>query len=275
MIKIDFSGEPAFLSSETVINALDRIRGRESHDIKKADELWQNEKVTDKLYDFHHGKCCYCERKRDRKREMDVEHYRPKGEVANDEDHEGYWWLVYNWNNLLWSCKTCNQKYKGIIFTLLPDATRAYHETSDLNLERPCLINPKLEDPSQFLSFHIDRSGGRCYVTAVPRAGIENDKKTRAKETIRIVGLNRDEHGYDLIEERGAAFSGTDFEMIVLNIVTANDARDKVPESRQSYIDSINDLREKLKKFLRSDRVFSGVYRDYLRRKEIEYESLL
>lgn len=279
MIKIDSSIEPDFLSSETVINALDRIRARVNADqsptIEKNDELWRNEKVTDELFDSHKEKCCYCERRRDRKREMDVDHYRPKGGIEKDEDHAGYWWLVYTWNNLLWSCKTCNQKYKDTIFTLLPGSTRAYYETSDLNLERPCLINPKLEDPSQFLSFHIDRSGGRCYVTTVPRAGIENDKKIRAKETIRIVGLNRDEHGYDLIEERGAAFSGTDFEMIALSIVQANDAKVKVPESRQSYIDSINDLREKLKKFIRSDRVFSGVYRDYLRRYEIEYESLL
>lgn len=278
MIKIDSSIEPDFLSSITVINALDRIRDRVNADqspaIEKNDELWRNKKVTDELFDSHKGKCCYCERRRDRKREMDVEHYRPKGEV-NDEDHAGYWWLVFKWNNLLWSCQTCNQKYKGTIFTLLPGATRAGYEASDLNLESPCLINPKLEDPSQFLSYHVDRSAGRCYVTAVPRAGIENDMKTRAKETIRIVGLNRDEYGYDLTEERGAAFSGTDFEIIVLSIVKANDAKDKVPESRQNYIDSINDLREKLKKFIRSGRVFSGVYRDYLRRQEIEYESLL
>jgi uncharacterized protein (TIGR02646 family) len=278
MIKIDSSIEPDFLNSVTVIDALDRIRVRvnagQSPAIKKNDELWRDEEVTGKLYSSHHGKCCYCERKRDRKREMDVEHHRPKAEVK-DETHAGYWWLVFKWNNLLWSCKTCNQKYKGTIFTLLPGSTRAYSETSNLDIERPYLINPKLEDPSQFLSFHIDRSGGRCYVTAVPRAGIEIDKKKRAKETIRIVGLNRDEPGFDLIEERGDAFSGTDFEMIVFSLLKANDAKDKMPENRQVYIDSINGLREELKKFIQSDRVFSGVYRDYLRRYNIEYESLL
>ncbi len=279
MIKIDSSIEPDFLSSDTVINALNRIRDRVNADqfpaIEKTDELWRNEKVTDKLYDSHHGKCCYCERKRDRKRDMDVEHYRPKGEVEDDEGHTGYWWLVYKWNNLLWSCKTCNQKCKGTIFTLLPDTTRAYYEISDLNLERPCLINPKLEDPSQFLSFHVDRSGGRCFVKAVPRAGTENDMETRASETIRIVGLNRKEHGYDLVQERGDAFLGTTFQMIVFNILRADDAKDKASENRQNYIDSINALREDLKKFIQSGRVFSGVYRDYLRRYNIEYESLL
>ena len=99
--------------------------------------------------------------------------------------------------------------------------------------------------------------------------------ETRASETIRIVGLNRKEHGYDLIQERGNDFSRTDFEIIVFNIVRADDAKDKAPENRLYYIDSINSLRERLKKFIKSDRVFSGVYRDYLRRHNIEYESLL
>lgn len=279
MIKIDSSIEPEFLSSDPVIKALDRIRDRvnafQFPAIEKTDELWRNENVADKLYDSHHGKCCYCERKRDRKREMDVEHYRPKGGVKDCEGHTGYWWHVFKWNNLLWSCKTCNQKYKGTIFTLLPNATRAQYEKSDLNLERPCLINPKLEDPSQFISFHVDNSGGRYFVKAVPRAGIENDKETRASETIRIVGLNRKEHGYDLVQERGDALLGTDFEMIVFNILTADDAKDKVPENRQNYIALINANREKLKKFIQSNRIFSGVYRDYLRRHNIEYGSLL
>ncbi len=89
MIKIDFSIEPDVLSSDTVMNALDRIRDRVSYAIEKTEEHWRNEKVTDELYDSHHGKCCYCERKRDRKREMDVDHYRPKGKVENDGDHTG------------------------------------------------------------------------------------------------------------------------------------------------------------------------------------------
>lgn len=275
MIKIDSSIEPDFLSSDAVINALGRIRDRTSHEIKKADELWRNKKVTDKLFVSHHGKCCYCERKRDRKREMDVDHYRPKGKVENGTANDGYWWLAYKWNNLLWSCKTCNQKYKDMIFTLLPSGTRAYHEASDLDLEKPHLINPKLEDPSQFLTFHIDRSGGLFFVKAVAHADIDNDEEIRANETIKIVGLNRKDDGDDLVKERGEEFSRTDFEMIVMHILTAEDAKDKHPESRQSYIDSINALRGRLNRFIRSERVFSGVYRDYLRRHNIEYESLL
>lgn len=279
MIKIDPSIEPDYLSSDAVRNALNRIRARVNANqfpaIEKADELWRNGKVTDELYDSHHGKCCYCERKRDRKREMDVEHYRPKGKLENDEDHNGYWWLVFKWNNLLWSCKTCNQEYKRVIFTLLPGSTRAYEEANNLNLEKPHLINPKLEDPSQFLSFHIDRNGGRHFIRVVPRGGIDIDDVNRANESIRIVRLNRQEPGYNLIEERGETYSGSSFELIALNIMRAKQAGDMFPENRQIYVDAIDAYREQLRKFIRSDRVFSGVYRDYLRRHDIEYASLL
>ncbi len=279
MIQIDSSIEPEYLRSATITDAIDRIEVRVKANQKpyilKTEDYWRNEKVTDKLHETHIGKCCYCERRRDRKRDMDVDHYRPKGEVAGDTVHTGYWWRAYKWNNLLWSCHTCNQKYKGTKFTLLPGGTRAYDKMDDLILEKPNLINPKLEDPSKLLSFQVDRSGGRCFITILPRAGINNSKQIRANETIRIVGLNRHEHGYNLVEERGEKFYGTDFEWIVLHIIQSNDAKDKNPEKRQDYIESINALREQLKKFIRPNREFSGVFRDYLRCRDIEYESLL
>lgn len=275
MIEIDFHTEPPFLSSATVVNTLDKIRRRPSHSIEKKEELWRNEKVTDKLHFSHHGKCCYCERRRDRKSEMDVEHYRPKGAVKDEVGHEGYWWLAYEWNNALWSCKTCNQRYKGTIFTLLPNATRAFGEADDLNKENPCLINPKHEDPSQYLTFHIEHSGGRCYITALPRAGIGKDEKKRASETVRIAGLNRDMPGYNLIEERGSEFSSSTFQIIVYDIIRYEDMKNRDPEKRQHFIDAINELRKRLKRFICSDRIFAGVYRDYLRQNNIEYASLL
>jgi len=280
MIQIDHSVEPVFLNSYQVTAALNRARVRAGATqipvIEKSDELWRNTEVTDKLHESHHGKCCYCERKRDRKREMDVEHYRPKGGVDNDEDHLGYWWLAFTWENLLWSCKTCNQKHKKTEFTLLPGGTRGYQEDHDLKIERPCLINPKNEDPIRFISFHHDSYGGRYFIRAIPRLGMSYNDTLRADETIRVVGLNRKEPGYDLIEERGKAVEGTSFFINVYNILRAKDALNSVDlEHRQAYLDIINSSSEKIKGYINSDRVFSGVYRDYLRRKNIGYENFL
>ena len=63
--------------------------------------------------------------------------------------------------------------------------------------------------------------------------------------------------------------------MIVLNIIQFEDLKNKVPEKRWEYLDAINDLREDLKMYICSDRIFAGVYRDYLRQFNIEYESLI
>ena len=73
--------------------------------------LWLDD-VRSTLYDHHNKKCCYCERKRDLKREPDIEHFRPKAKVTEDAEHPGYWWLAYDWKNLFFSCRTCNQEFK-------------------------------------------------------------------------------------------------------------------------------------------------------------------
>src|SRR4051812_22350680 len=74
----------------------------------------------DKLFG---GKCAYCEVIIEASHPTEVEHYRPKGAVKDEEeevvtiqtpngaeDHPGYWWLAYEWNNLLPSCIDCNRR---------------------------------------------------------------------------------------------------------------------------------------------------------------------
>jgi hypothetical protein len=63
------------------------------------------------------GKCAYCEQKIYSDQHGDLDHFRPKGAVADEnyepvmiavdgevKDHPGYYWLCYNWKNLLPSC---------------------------------------------------------------------------------------------------------------------------------------------------------------------------
>jgi len=92
-------------------------------DPKFDDAVWKGFRDWMKQNLFH-NKCAYCE--------IylsgfipDAEHFRPKGKVTyqsstikvKDEDgteivHPGYFWLAYNWKNLLPSCHTCN-RYGG------------------------------------------------------------------------------------------------------------------------------------------------------------------
>lgn len=87
---------------------------------------WQKDDVKRTIWKFQNKKCCYCERKRDLKRESDVEHFRPKAEVKDEPEHRGYWWLAYLWDNYFIACKSCNQEYKKSNFPLLPGGKRAF-----------------------------------------------------------------------------------------------------------------------------------------------------
>jgi len=153
--------------------------------------LWSDSKVKDFLYSSQHGKCCYCERKRDIKRESDIDHFRPKAEVKEAEkNHQGYWWLAYCWENLLIACKTCNQEYKTSKFPLRDEKKRAYTENCDLSEEEPFLINPLEEDPECHIDYDIcfdvdcDPKKPRLMVQAL-------GKSDRGKKTVsELTGIN-------------------------------------------------------------------------------------
>jgi len=134
---------------------------------------------------MQHKKCCYCERPRDVARESDIEHFRPKAGVTNCGD-AGYWWLAYAWTNLLFSCRYCNQEHKRNHFPLIDETARALRPRDRLARERPYLIDPSKEDPSQFIGF--DWVGGNGLLVRP----FGRDRETgRGSRTIEILGLDR------------------------------------------------------------------------------------
>ena len=141
---------PAVLGSTKVekqrrsLEATVRSGGHLSSD--DFNSYWQDNELRDTLWKQQHMKCCYCELRRDRRREMDVDHFRPKAKVEEDKTHMGYWWLAYEWQNLLYSCKYCNQEHKKNFFPLLENGIRARLPEDELTLERPALLNPYVDD---------------------------------------------------------------------------------------------------------------------------------
>ena len=157
--------------------------------------LWTADSVKNKLYDQHNWKCCYCEQKREKKRDSDIEHFRPKTEI-DGEGKPGYWWLAYAWDNLFISCKNCNQAYKKTQFPLL-DSNRGTFSTG-ISTEKPVLIDPVKEDPGDFIDFHWTSGKSKPIdIDVVELKG--KDSEGRGAGTIRICGLNRDY----LTKERG------------------------------------------------------------------------
>jgi len=139
--------------------------------------------VTHALRSTQHGKCCYCEKPIERRRESDVEHFRPKAEVRQGHEHDvdrpGYFWLAYDWSNLYIACRPCNQEHKGTLFPLADPRVRM-RGPDDTNSEAPMFIDPGHEDPEDHITFDE--------AEICPRhASIRGD------QTIRLIELGRPE----------------------------------------------------------------------------------
>ncbi len=137
------------------------------HEGDKA--IYAHTEVKKALERLFHEKCAYCESKMTATADWDVEHFRPKGRVAEREDHPGYYWLTYVWENLYPSCQHCNQWRKdrpswedttelppgGKVdqFPLLDENTRAMSPSVDFHAEHTLLIDPCVDDPENDLAY--------------------------------------------------------------------------------------------------------------------------
>jgi uncharacterized protein (TIGR02646 family) len=153
---------------------------------KDFPDYWRTDEGTrKKIWEYSYRKCCYCERKRDLKRDADIDHFRPKTEIAED-GKPGYWWLAYDWNNLFFSCKACNQT-KSTKFPLI-SGKRVRVSTGDINLEKPYLPHPADEDPEKLIEYIWDESSPIEQVR--PRG---KDHAGRGDKTIKVLALDREE----------------------------------------------------------------------------------
>ena len=156
------------------------------------------------------GKCAYCEVKITPGFFGDGEHYRPKGNVTVVDDtgkrrtvdtddgscHPGYYWLAYDWRNLLPSCTKCNNRKSDQFPVGAAHVHLAAPEPAELDqVEQPLLINPYQEEPGNCLVF------GACGVIAPV------DDNPRGVATIKVFGLDRPELTEDRWRRQGEAVS--------------------------------------------------------------------
>ena len=74
--------------------------------------IYADDWVKAALEELFHRKCAYCEAPIGAEADWNVEHFRPKGRVAERHGHPGYYWLAYEWLNLYPVCEHCNQRRK-------------------------------------------------------------------------------------------------------------------------------------------------------------------
>ena len=173
MIKVDRGPAPAALASARVkrlaklpVDGSCPARSRSFDDGYKT--------VKGDLQQRQYFKCCYCEQIQV-PIHNDVEHYRPWSR---------YWWLAWNWDNLLFACRACNQtggKLDG--FPLSPGSEHLSFGEQPPGRETPELVDPAGEDPRDHIRFALDPNG-RWGIRAV---------SWRGRITLHTLGLLRDE----------------------------------------------------------------------------------
>lgn len=151
------------------------------HRLKFKASIYGDIEVKNQLISDQYEKCCFCEGTFLANAHGDVEHFRPKAgykQIATDKiGKPGYYWLAYDWNNLMFSCAICNQIHKKNLFPINSGTTRALSHIYALEAVADCyLINPNEEDPETHIEF----------AQYVPKG-----RTTKGKNSITAYGLKR------------------------------------------------------------------------------------
>ncbi len=208
---------PAQLSSNWIARAntanQHAIAAKQAHSSSGA--IYRADEVRIKLEAMFDGKCAYCESKIGVGADWDVEHYRPKGAVAERKDHPGYYWLCCDWKNLLPSCAHCNQGRKDRAtltqpegpmsgkldqFPLLNEAERCMDHGGDITREQPYLIHPILEDPELHMAFMPDgmafglteRGNRTIEICHLNRKRLKAERQMKIAAVVKVVELKSD-----------------------------------------------------------------------------------
>jgi hypothetical protein len=173
-----------------------------------------------------YGKCAYCEAPIRDYQHGDVEHFRPKAGISDENgqpvylldeegqirvnadgepvEHPGYYWLAYEWTNLLPSCVKCNQTdvrqgSRVGKHTRFPVEGRHAQRPEEVAQEKPLLINPLSDQGADDPRHHL---------IVDTKTGLMAHRTARGQACLDVLGLNlRDQ----LVEDRRRACREAEF----------------------------------------------------------------
>lgn len=191
-VKRVYLNTEAELASDKSNEKKQEIAKRISAIIDKHAIIWSNLKT---LYEEHFHKKCWYTESRNPGSSKDIDHFRPKNEVFEDEIHPGYWWLAFDWENYRYSCQFANRMKKnpeteitggkGTHFPLLNPSTRIYSPDQDYRTEDKMLLDPCTPGDDKLLSFQIN---GR----PILHCKFENDPDAKIKVETSVMCMNLD-----------------------------------------------------------------------------------
>jgi uncharacterized protein (TIGR02646 family) len=147
---------------------------------------WTKADVKGLLHSMQGRVCAYCGM---RTNGLDVDHFRPKGGIADDQAHGGYWWLACDCSNYFLGCTVCNQTRKRTSFPLLPGAARCTYYTRDtIATEKRALLDPAEDPLEEWLTIAPDDVTGRL----IANPNLNPTDRSRVQDAIELFGLNVD-----------------------------------------------------------------------------------
>jgi hypothetical protein len=161
--------------------------------IERHSDFWR-QRVRPVLMGMSHGKCWYSEA-RDIASVWHIDHFRPKGEVRDEDGRTrpGYWWLAFNLSNYRLSGQVMNTVRrdnpdgpllgKWDRFPLAEGSFVADDRDSDESLETPILLDPCRGGDWTLITF--DEAG-----RPVPNCDEEEFGYVRATTSIRLLHLD-------------------------------------------------------------------------------------
>ncbi len=168
--RLDGEGQPIRPSEAWFTQAARWTAQAESEGPKHviAEHVYKNVSALRALEALFYRKCAYCETPLFEVA-WEVEHFRPKGRVAERTDHPGYYWLAYTWTNLYPCCAPCNKRLedkptwedpkrgekagKANQFPLIAEGDRAMDPQGKIARERRLLFDPCADRPEEHLLF--------------------------------------------------------------------------------------------------------------------------
>lgn len=195
---------------------LEALNLRHGHEAKTS---CYRDTTIDALVLLYNDKCAYCER--DRGIELQVDHYRSKKprahRITTEHNHPGYYWLCYEWSNLLPACSKCNL-LKSTYFPIAGTRVVSHHDFNGQQnnntflaewlhqQEEPLLLNPEIDTDFErdfvFLNNgHIRhrtvRGDATIWVCQLNRPQLIKDRLKVLKDLAKKITASFDDYGID------------------------------------------------------------------------------
>jgi uncharacterized protein (TIGR02646 family) len=190
MIKVEknHSNPPPILKGKSCQrNIRELLEGSTDH--KFNNHYYAHKTVRKGLNELYHDKCAYCESDTRATAESRIDHYRPKSEVKEDPQHPGYYWLAYEWSNLVPACEKCNNA-KSSFFPIDTEGKRVMGPVFDDKRNLDCLAASKIYRDEKPLILHPEIDEPERHIIFLTNGSLK-DITQRGKWTIQICKLNR------------------------------------------------------------------------------------